>query len=145
MDKRKIELKEHLEFTAENFAIPNGNNLILRLNVANINERVPKRVRNREQPFEIKYGFVDSDSLTIEIPPDFHVDDLPPEQTIETKFGTYNLIVSKIDDHHISYSRTLQINRNLYSPEEYSGYRDFRKKIRKMDQLKIVLIKSNKS
>ena len=145
MDKRKIELKEHLEFTAENFAIPNGNNLILRLNVANINERVPKRVRNREQPFEIKYGFVDSDSLTIEIPPDFHVDDLPPEQTIETKFGTYNLIVSKIDDHHISYSRTLQINRNLYTPEEYSGYRDFRKKIRKMDQLKIVLIKSNKS
>ncbi len=97
MDKRKIELKEHLEFTAENFAIPNGNNLILRLNVANINERVPKRVRNREQPFEIKYGFVDSDALTIEIPPDFHVDELPPEQTIETKFGTYNLIVSKID------------------------------------------------
>lgn len=145
LDKRKIELKEHLEFTADNFAIPNGSDLILRLNVANINERVPKRVRNREQPFEIKYGFVDFDALTIEIPPDFHVDELPPEQTIETKFGIYRLLITKIDDHHISYSRTLQINRNLYTPKEYTDYRDFRKKIRKMDQLKIVLIKSNKS
>jgi len=145
IDKRKIELKEYLEFTAENFAIPNGSNLILRLNVANMNDDVPKRVRNRKQPFEIKYGFVDSDSVTIAIPADFHVDDIPPEQTIETKFGTYNLLVKKIDEHHISYSRTLQINRNHYDPEEYTGYRDFRKKIRKMDQLKIVLIKSNKS
>lgn len=145
LDKRKVELKEHLEFTAENFAIPNGSNLILRLNVANINEHVPKRVRNREQPFEIKYGYVDSDDLTIKIPPDFQFDDLPPPQTIESKFGSYNLHVTKLDDHHISYRRKLKINRNLYSPEEYSGYREFRKKIRKMDQLKIVLTKSNKS
>lgn len=145
LDKRKIELREQLEFSAENFAIPSGGNLILRLNVANMNDQVPKRVRNRQQPFEIKYGFIDSDTLTINIPNEFHIEDLPPQQTIDSKFGTYQLLVNKTDDHRISYTRKLQINRNVYSPEEYNDYRDFRKKIRKMDQLKIVLIKSNKS
>ena len=145
LDKRKVELNEHLEFTAENFAIPNGNNLILRLNVANMNDRVPKRVRNREQPFEIKYGYIDTDALTIDIPPDFTVDALPIQQVIDTKFGRYELDVTRLDENKISYSRKLQINRNIYTAEDYSSYRDFRKKIRKMDQLKIILIKSNKS
>ncbi|NJN49908.1 MAG: hypothetical protein HC798_00470 [Polaribacter sp.] len=47
-------------------------------------------------PFKINRGFVDNDDFTFTIPPDYDMGNLPTNQTLETKFGTYKVEFKKL-------------------------------------------------
>lgn len=140
-NKKEIKYEENLEFTAEDYALFTGKQILIPINVFNKNSYVPKRVRNRKLPFEISRGFIDVDEIEIKLPSTFLVEYIPENIELKTKFGTYSIEFTKVDEITYRYKRTLQIEEGAFPKEEYDAYRKFRKKIKKYDNLKIILNK----
>lgn len=133
---------ENIVFTATNYAVNSGERMLVRLNAFNVNQNIPKRYRNRKQALEIQYGFLDIDEVIINLPKNYKIESLANEKEVTTKFGSYKIIIEKINEHQIKYNRELLIKQGLYTVEDYNKYRKFRKKINQFDNSKIVLIKT---
>ncbi|AMC10840.1 hypothetical protein Lupro_06105 [Lutibacter profundi] len=127
-NKSEVKYEENLEFTAEDYALFAGKQMLIPINAFNKNSYVPKRVRNRKLPFEISRGFLDIDEVEIKLPSTFLVEYIPENIEIKTKFGTYSIELTKIDEVTYLYKRTLQIEEGKFSKDEYDAYRKFRKK-----------------
>jgi len=133
---------EDIDFSAENYSVNSGDKMLVRLNIVNTSQSIPKRVRNRKLPLEIKYGFLDTDAVTIHLPNNYAIEAMAEPQVLESKFGTYKIEIQKIDDSKLLYKRTLLIKEGVYSVADYNAYRKFRKKINQLDNSKIVLTKT---
>ena len=133
---------ENIEFNANNYAVPSGDRMLVRLNAFNVNQNIPKRYRNRKQALEIQYGFLDIDEVIINLPKNHKIEALANEKEVITKFGSYKLKIEKLNDYQIKYNRELLIKQGLYTIDDYDKYRKFRKKINQLDNSKIVLIKN---
>ena len=116
--------------------------MLVRLNAFNVNNNIPKRIRNRKLPLEIQYGFLDIDKVIINLPKNYKIEALANDKVKETKFGTYKIKIEKVNEHQLKYSRELLLRQGVYSVDEYDEYRKFHKKINQLDNSKIVLIKN---
>lgn len=150
VDLKKIEVKSHdeeivfeenLQFTAENFAVNSGEKMLVRLNIGNTSKHVPKRIRNRKLPMEIRYGYIDTDDVIINLPSGYKIEAMARSNKFETKFGSYTIEIEQLNEKQLNYKRTLLVRQGLYSMNDYDAYRKFRKKINQLDNLKIVLTK----
>nr|WP_262902532.1 DUF3857 domain-containing transglutaminase family protein [Lutimonas saemankumensis] len=133
---------ERIDFTAENYSVNSGNKMLVRLNIVNTSSSVPKRIRNRKLPLEIKYGYVDTDEVTINLPSNYIIEAMGNPQSLETKFGNYSIQIERINDNALLYKRSLHIKQGTYPASDYEAYRKFRKKIHQLDHLKIALTKN---
>ena len=140
-DKEKVQFKEDLKVSIKNYASVNENEYLFRVNVFSKNSYVPKRYRNRELPLKINRGYKDEDSLTIKIPSSYKIDFLPENQVVSSEFGSYKINFKKIDEETFSYHRELIIKEGIHSKELYDDYRDFRKKIAKLENTRIAITK----
>ncbi|SNR74182.1 DUF3857 domain-containing protein [Lutibacter flavus] len=140
-NKREFKFEELLEFNASNYATFSGNQLLIVINAFNRNLSVPKRIRNRILPLQISSGFLDIDEVQIKLPKSLKLEYMPEDVELNSKFGKYSIEIEKIDDYNYIYKRKLQIEEGRYPKEDYTAYRDFRKKIRKFDNSKIILVK----
>jgi len=140
-NKDKSRFEEHLEFNATDYVSFSGAQLLMPINAFNKMTSVPKRVRNRKLPFEISSGFLDIDEVEIKLPTAYHIFYIPENVEIKSKFGTYSMELIKIDEQTYNYKRKFKLEEGKFSKEEYDAYRNFIKKIRKYDNLKIVLNK----
>lgn len=141
-NKKEKKYQENIEFTAENYGIINTNaSLIFTLNALNRNSYVPDRERNRKTPFEILRGFKHEETYNINIPESYKLTELPETVKIENQFGTYNMSIEKLSDTSLQYKRDLLVNKGLYSKDLYEDYRSFRKRIRKLESIKIIITK----
>jgi len=139
-DQKRYE--EKIEFTADSYAIKNTDgSFLFSLNVLNRISYAPDRVRNRSTPFEIVRGFIDKDIYEISIPENYKIIDIPQPIIIENQFGRYSLIIKRNSATSLQYSRTLLINKGLYTKELYPNYRNFRKVIKKAEKIKIIISK----
>ncbi|RXP57903.1 DUF3857 domain-containing protein [Lutibacter sp. HS1-25] len=138
-NKKEMAFEEEIAFEASNYAILNGNEMLVPINAFNRNFVIPKRVRERKLSFQISQGYLDVDEVDIKLPVSFDIEYVPENKTIESKFGKYIVEVSKVDEHTYLYKRTIQINEGEYPKEEYELYRNFRKEISKYDNSKIIL------
>lgn len=132
---------ENIEFTASNYTVHSGERILVRLNAFNVNQNIPKRYRNRKQALEIQYGFLDMDEVIINLPKNYQIESLANGKEVTTKFGTYNFKIEQLNDYQIKYKRRLLIKQGMYTVDDYDKYRKFRKKIKQLDNSKIVLIK----
>jgi len=139
-DENKYE--EEIIFSAKDYGTMNGIQLIIPLNAFNKSTYTPKRVRNRKLPFEISRGYIDIDEIEIELPEKYSIEFLPENVKLNSKFGEYEVEISKIAENVYSYKRKLLIKDGKYSNEEYDNYRKFRRNIKKIDNSKIILKKS---
>jgi hypothetical protein len=137
-DKSKIEFKEFINIQANNYASLNGDRLLFKPNAFNKNTFIPDRYRNRKRSLDIQRGYLDEDSFTFIIPEGYQIEALPNNVSIKNKFGEYKFEMIT-NEKTISYHRKLLIKNGKYPSNEYNEYRDFRKKIAKGDNLKIVL------
>lgn len=134
--------EEHMVFEAENYAVSNPDQaMIINLNTFNRINYIPDRIIDRKLPFEILRGYKIEDNYTIQIPVNYRIESLPAPITIKNEFGTYELTISQIDDHSIKYNRSLLINKGYYPKEKYKDYRKFRKKIQKIENIKMIILK----
>ena len=140
-NKSETKYEEFLKLSATNYATLTENQLLISVNAFTKNTNVPKRVRNRKLPFEISRGFLDVDEVKIILPSQLKVEYIPEKVELKTKFGTYSMGLIKIDEYSYLYKRKLQIEEGKYQKEDYELYRNFRKKIRKYDNSKIILVK----
>ncbi|SRX54614.1 DUF3857 domain-containing protein [Aequorivita sp. CIP111184] len=138
-DREEIAFTENLSLTIPNYANPVGNDYLFCANIFNQNQYIPPRIENRKQNLFIGTGFMDVDTVEIEIPENFSIDGLPEETVLETKFGKYEMSFSKVSDNKLIYSRKILINKGEYPPSEYENYRDFLRSIARLDKTKILL------
>lgn len=137
-----VEFTEQLKINANGYATLNNGNIIFSPNVFNKNTFVPDRYRNRQLNMEIQRGYIDVDAYTIKIPENYSVEALPKNVTEENKFGTYKIEFS-LSENTIVYKRKLLIKKGEYSKEDYKLYRDFRRKVSKLDKSILVLKLNN--
>lgn len=140
-DKQAVKFTETINTSITDYASLNQNEYLFKINVFNRINQVPKRYRNRKQPLEIDRGYLDIDEYTITIPTGYSMGVLPPEKEIKTEFGDYLVSIEKTDDQTIMYKRTILIKAGFHPKEKYSAYRKFRKKISKLENLRIALLK----
>jgi transglutaminase-like putative cysteine protease len=141
-DKNEISMKETVSLEAKNYASISQNRILFALNPFNKIEHVPKRYRVRKRPFEILRGFLDMDEYEINIPSGYSIEALPASQTIKTEFGEYTVTIESKDGQIIRYNKSFALNSGTYPPEKYKEYRDFRKKVAKQENAKVVLTKN---
>lgn len=138
---KEMKCKEELELVARDYCSNAGEDILFRINPFNANSFVPDRYRNRKQPFEISRGYTDIDRYAVTIPLSFKLNSLPEPIKLDTKYGSYEMSITKKSETELIYSRKLQILKGKYPKEEYNDYRNFRRSIAKSDNLKIVLTK----
>ncbi len=139
-DSKRYE--ESVSFSADNYTLINSDgSMLLTLNALNRISAVPKRVKDRKTPFEIPRGYQDIDTYTINIPQNYGLVELPKPISIDNEFGTYSLKIEKRSETSLLYTRTILLNKGLYSKEKYEFYRKFQKQIKKHEKLKIILKK----
>ena len=141
-NKNEVEFKEAVNVSATNYSSISGDRLLFMPNALNRNKFVPKRYRSRKLSFQIKRGFYDEDHFTINIPENYNVESMPETQVLETEFGSYAISVEKIEKNKLLYTRSFLLKKGLYNAEKYNEYRNFRKKIAKLDNSKIALLKT---
>lgn len=137
-DKSKIEFIEDVDVQANNYITSTGERMLFKPNLFNQNSYVPNRYRNRKLPLEISRGYLDEDNFSFTIPNDYEIEAMPDNISIKNKFGEYQFELSNIDN-KIVYKRRFLLKKGEYSHSDYKAYRDFRKKVSKADNSKIVL------
>ncbi|MCL7754482.1 DUF3857 domain-containing protein [Polaribacter sp. Z022] len=140
-DKENIEFKEDLKIAIKNYASVNEQEYLFRVNVFNKNSFVPKRYRNRKLPLKISRGYKDVDSYEIKIPEGYILSVLPSEKLLTSKFGTYKVTFTKIDETTFKYDKSMLIKDGVYPKEDYKLYRSFRRTIAKYENLRIAIVK----
>lgn len=142
-NKDAVIFKEKIKLTIDGYATINENDYLFRVNLFNRNSFVPKRYRERKLPLEIARGYKDVNEYTYKIPSGYAIQLLPQEKNITTKFGSYNVTFTKIDNNTFVYKKSLLIKAGEYPKEEYAAYRKFRKSIAKYENIRISLTKIN--
>ena len=141
-DKKLVSFKQSIALSGLNYASQANDRLIFPVNAFNAQSYSPKRYRNRENPFQVTRGYLDEDQIEIDLPEGYAVESLPADLVLKTKYGEYELKVTKVSEKKLSYKRVLLLNDGLYPKEEYDAYRQFREQISRNDKAKIVLLKS---
>lgn len=140
-NKEAFKFEEKLAFTATNYGVLSGTQLLIPMNAFNNNSDAPARIRDRKLPFGISMNFMDIDEVKIALPTQLKIEYIPEKVELNTKFGTYSIEVIKIDAYSYLFKRKLKIVAGNYQKEDYEPYRNFRKEIAKHDNSKIILIK----
>lgn len=140
-DKNSVIFQEKLKVGINKYATLSEENMIFRINIFNKYSSVPKRYRNRKLAFEIQNGFLEKDHFVFSIPSGYSVRRLPNTYFLKSDFGTYKVVLKKIDNTHIEYRRVFTLNAGIYPKENYDAYRNFLKSIAKYDNTRIVLHK----
>lgn len=141
-NKDDKEFTEDLALEAESYCSKSGNRLMFAINAFNQYNSIPQRYRTRQNPFEIRRGFLDTDEVTIELPQGFTVEAKPENVTITDKFGEYKAEYVMVSPTQMLYKRSLTVMDGSYPGAEYENYRLFREKIARSDGAKIVLVKN---
>jgi len=140
-EKRDIAFIEEITVEASNYASISDEDLLFAPNMFNRNAYVPKRYRNRKQDLLISRGYFDKDEFTINLPQGFKINTLFEDVAVENKFGHYKVSIEEITPQQLVYKRELLIRSGKYDKSEYASYRDFRRKIARQDNTRIVLTK----
>ncbi|MFL9837273.1 DUF3857 domain-containing protein [Flavobacterium sp. ST-75] len=140
-NRKDAEFTEELELEANSYASLSGQRLIFAVNAFNQNDNVPQRYRKRYNPFEILRGYFDSDEVVITLPEGYTIEAMPNPVDIKEKFGEYKAECNIVEGNKLIYKRALVINKGMYEKSDYDLYRQFREKISRNDNAKVVLLK----
>ncbi len=140
-DKENIVFTENVEVSIQNYATINAQEYLFRVNVFDRNSFVPKRYRKRTLPLKIGRGYKDVAEYEIKIPKEYVLGVLPPVKELTTKFGSYKVHFTKIDDTTFRYKKVMIIKEGVFPKEDYKLYRSFRRSIAKQEGIRIAIKK----
>ncbi|WGK65288.1 DUF3857 domain-containing protein [Croceiramulus getboli] len=137
-DKTAVEYIERVAFYSPDYAKAFGNDLMVKFNVLNRNNYIPKHYEDRRFPIAINRGYKDTDNVVIKIPEGYTIGAMPDPFELESEFGSYQIKVESLTDGKIRVSRHLIINQGTYEAAKYDQYRDFRKAVARADNQKMI-------
>ena len=140
-DKQEISLSEEVVISAKDFANFSNEKVIVPVNVMDRYSYIPRRYKERTQEAVLLRGGVDNTSFRIEIPDGYVVDALPSPVVIESKFGSYTLLVLPDGDKAVQVNRTLVLQNFRAATDEYKELRSFMRTVARSDAAKMVLLK----
>jgi len=141
--------KEEIVFTEKvNLKIPKycsriGKDYLFPVNVFNRLSYVPPRTEDRKNELYISRDFEDYDVVEIDIPEGYKINELPENKKVEKEFGSYVVTFEKVSEHKIKYTRQYMLKKGFYPKEMYNEFRQFKRKIVKLDKTKLVLKTQN--
>ncbi len=135
-------MHENLSLKSERYGSLTGDRVIFPVNFFNVYQNVPKRYRSRSQPLQILRGFSDADEVEFEIPQGFTAEAVPGKQSIDGKFGQYQLEVVALGDQKFKLIRKLTVRQGIYTAADYDEYRKFSEQVAKADASKMVIVKT---
>ncbi|WP_405369837.1 DUF3857 domain-containing protein [Nonlabens sp. Asnod2-A12] len=137
-DKEKVKFIENVEITSPRYARKTGGLLLFKPVFFNRNTNIPAKYEERKFDFKIDHGYIDRDEYHIALEKGVSIEALPEKISLETKFGKYSLEVVE-NKGGVNVVRFLQINKGVFSKNDYDSYREFRSQIVKHDKIKAVL------
>ena len=121
------------------FGQKTGNRLFIPLNIFRKGFNVP-RVTKRAYPIDIDYGYMDTDSIRIQLPEGYSLEGRPRMADIKTKFGSLRSTM-QLKDKDVLIVYQLFMSKGVYAPEEYADFIDFREQVARYYNGKIILKK----
>lgn len=140
---KEIEFVEEIDVSAEGYLSTANEKFLFSPNIYNRNLAVPERSRNRKRPLVISRGYFDEDEFIIHLPEGYVPETWMLPLQLENKFGNYSISIEPLEQGAVLYKRKLLIKSGKYPKEDYEAYREFRKKVARYDNAKIVLIKKD--
>jgi transglutaminase-like putative cysteine protease len=117
-----------------------GNRLFVPVNVFRKVSNLPE-VTKRTQPVHVNYGYVDTDSIRIQIPEGYVIEgSLKPMYKQDSPFGTFASTIH-VDGQELLIVQRLYLHKGIYRPEAYAAFREFRNAVAKQYNAQVVLVK----
>jgi hypothetical protein len=132
-------VEEKLTLDVNKYATKSGTRIFINPNLLSQVKTVPNLSENRKSDFVILTSYIDTDTVSIDLPKNYSMESMLSPIKIETLFGTYEA-KAEIQAGKLIYYRRMQMERGTYPPSMYKEYIDFRKKIVKADKSQVVLI-----
>jgi transglutaminase-like putative cysteine protease len=131
-------VEQNLKLTINNYGSKFGDRLLINLNLMNKIEQTPKTIKDRKSEILIRNSYMETDTIIYKIPDNYFIEDIPENLTINSEFGSYAMNVENGGE-TIKYVRNFQLNKGIYSKENFDELKDFYKEIISADKSKIVL------
>jgi hypothetical protein len=129
-----------LQFSSPSFAqMMQGRLMVLRPSVLEPVDPLPFNDAKRKYPAVIAARSW-SDTVRVQLPAGFEVDELPDAAKIESPFGTYEA-VSKVENGVLTFTRRLVLNPAVVPVEDYAKLKKFADQVGGADQAPLVLAK----
>ncbi len=138
-DKQTIAFSEQMRMKIPGYAARIGNDYLFCPNIFNQSSYIPPRIEDRKQNLYLNNGYMDIDSILVEIPENFVIDALPEPTLVETKFGKYEIVFAETAENNLHYTRKIQIEKGEFPPSEYENYREFLRDIARLDKTRILI------
>ncbi len=141
--KKKIipEFRATINVNINRFASVSGKRLFIQPNVSNQSNSTSIPQKERKYEFALRYPFIDTDTVHIQIPSGYHLEYTPEKTSIESPFGHYESQVI-LEEGRITYLRKYSLVKGEFPPEEYINFVKFINKVAEADKSKLVLVKS---
>jgi hypothetical protein len=135
-------ISEKFKLTAPNYSSVTGKRIFLKPNVFTYNSSKIDTSETRKFDIEIQNSFKHIDSVIINIPSNYAVENSPKDVSLNTAFGNYS-IQFKISNNKIYCIRSFEENAFRFPSSEFKSFANFLNEIYKADQSKIVFIKKD--
>lgn len=123
----------------EQYGNKTGNRLFVPANVFRKGFTTPD-LKERTQDIYIDYGYLDTDSIRLQIPDGYAIESLPKTCRITNRFGSFSSSL-QLKNKEIRIVHRLLMHKGVYPKEEYKAFLDFRKQIAAQYSSKIILKK----
>jgi hypothetical protein len=139
--ENKLRIPEAIEsivFTSQTCAARSGSRIFVPVNIFNQVKFIPTRMDNRKMPVYREFGFLDTDSVTFQLPNGYKPESVPRGKTLKTPFGEYCSTLNVKDD-KVLYTRMFKMNPGFWPKEEYAALVDFYTAVVGADKVKLVI------
>jgi hypothetical protein len=102
---------------------------------------LPERTSARRSDILIKRPYIQSDTITIDLPVNYNVDNIPKNQEVKSGFGEYETMIT-VKGHEITYIRKFKLFKGEYPASRYDEFVDFCENVTIMDERKISIRKN---
>jgi hypothetical protein len=133
-------IKENLKMKVSAFAQISGKRIFLNPNILNRFNRSLETDSMRKYPIYFKNGFLDLDTISIQLPASYTIESGFDTKSFDAVFGNYKTTL-KIEGNKLFYTRKELSRVGQYPADKYAELVTFYNNISKTDATKIVLIK----
>ena len=138
LDDLDEKLRIRYRFSVQRYANTAGNLMFFRPNIMILWKRNPIKDEQEVQHVTHVQPFMETDSITFELPASYAVNDLPDAIDLETDFGSYRATYTIVGDSLI-YERKLILKRREIPAESYADLKVFFGSVVKSDKAVVVL------
>lgn len=125
-------IEENLTIFIKNYAVKNGNKMLIQPNIFNTQSSISEN-KNRTEDIFIERGFIDIDSIIITLPDNIVKNITPEQKIIEKPFGKYEF-KSEIKGNKLLTYRKLELFEGNYPASDYEDFFQFHREVSSSDK-----------